>query len=426
MAARKLYLYGNLGKKLGRLHTIYVDSIAEAMRYLAANFGDTFYTNIKNGYYKIKKVNEDNISFIGEKDLTFTLGSGDLYIIPIAKGASQRSKQVGMIVAGIALAAVTFGAGIALSGVTMGAALTTTAGAGAAVAATGVVGSVTFSMSAALVLQGIAGLLTPIPKVKSRESQKENAGTSAGILNTNTEGSTIPVIYGRVKVGSVVISSGVYAEQMATNTQYSVVMNYLKEYLSNLGTLIESYRVAMTTTADSPDTIINNNSGYSYYPGKYPPISAALQDLHLQFVSLYNRAKALQEQSVNSFSLTEYTTLVDATLTICRQAEPLILGMYDTVGEVCDFYVKDDVYKVSKMTRAYIGTVPVTSFGIFKPNMRSYNDNNQIVTYHSYYASTRTANTVRKSETLTPLDKCYFMTCVMRYVLTTLKEKENW
>ena len=118
--------------------------------------------------------------------------------------------------------------------------------------------------------------------------------------------------------------------------------------------------------------------------------------------------------------------MVDATLARCNQAEPVLLSLYETVGEVCDFYVADDIYKLSKISMAYIGKVKATSYGVTAPNMRTYDSDSSSRTYHSYYASTRTDNTVRRTETLTPLDSCYFMTGVMRYVLITLKEKENW
>ena len=34
----------------------------------------------------------------------------------------------------------------------------------------------------------------------------------SGILNSNEQGGSVPLVYGRARVGSIVISSGVYAE----------------------------------------------------------------------------------------------------------------------------------------------------------------------------------------------------------------------
>lgn len=440
MRARTLYLYGKLGKEFGRKHKVYVDSVVEAMRYLAANFGDKFYAQIKEGYYKIKKVTKGATTFVDEKGLTFNLGEGDIYVIPVTRGAAgTRQKQVGMIVAGIALAAVTFGVGIALAPVTVGAALTTTAGAGAAVAATGAIGAVAFSMSAALVLQGIAGLLTPLPKTKGQQKEVDrNEGTSAGILNTSQEGSTIPVIYGKVKVGSVVISSGVYAEQMATKSQYNDVITYLKEYIARMTDMLNAYDVAINTTASSLDEV-TNSGGYSYYPGRYPHIQTNLQRLRNQFATLLADAKYLQSQEINTMSLDTYENLVDRTITLTSGTEQtqgainIIKGMYDVVGEVCDFYVNEQPTKMSKKATDLKKGVVVTSLVVTEPKMRVYRNRNHLVrrpfgeyTYLGYYATTTTDNSFKNTAILTPLDRCYYMTSVFDYVLKDLKKRENW
>ena len=443
MRARTLYLYGKLGKELGRKHKIYVNSVTEAMKYLAANFGDKFYANMKDGYYKIKKVTKGATSYIDEKSMSLGLGEGDIYLVPVAKGAANtRAKQVGMIVAAVVLAVVTYGAStpyssaaVAAEGTaeaaTASAAATTTASAAATTTASAAAtagsywSAAAYSLSASLALQGIAGLLTPLPKSKGDEfdlSVAKNAGSSASIMNTNAEGSTIPVIYGKVKVGSIVISSGVYAEQMATNSQYSVVKGYLSEYIKQVTELLSYYDTAINTTAESTETMVNRNGGYYYYPGRYPYIKEQLQTIRNTFASLLEEATTLRSQGVNNFSLTDYTTLVDRTLNACTTYEEVLLGLYASVGEVNDFYVKDHVYKMLKQTYRYQHHVVATSRIAFGSMPYNY----EYETYHKYYASTRTDNTMRKNDTLTPLDSCYFTTCVTRYVLTTLKEKANW
>ena len=447
MRARTLYLYGKLGKELGRKHKVYVNSVTEAVRYLAANFGEKFYANMKDGYYKIKKVTKEGTSYIDEKSLSLGLGEGDIYIIPVAKGAANtRAKQIGMIVTAVVLAAATWyiggaggaaaggaAAGGAEAGGTAAAGGAGTAGAGTAASASsvGYWSATAYSISASLALQGIAGLLTPLPKTEDDLSMSadKNAGSSAGILNTNAEGSTIPVIYGKVKVGSVVISSGVYAEQMATKTQYSVIKDYLKEYTKQLTELLDYYDIAINTTAESTETMVSRNGGYYYYPGRYPHIKEQLQVIRNSFASLLEDATALQSQGVDTFSLDDYTSLVDRTINACTTYEEVLLGLYDFVGEVNDFYVKDKVYTMLKQSMGYQHGVVATSMihvGGLNVSRGHFNNNYDYETYHKYYASTRTDNTMRKNDTLTPLDSCYFTTCVTRYVLTTIKEKADW
>jgi len=86
------------------------------------------------------------------------------------------------------------------------------AGAGVA-ATTGLAGALTTLgtslslMGASLVLGGIAQIISPMPEFGD-DSEKLRNFTFSGITNTDQQGLPVPIAYGRVVIGSAVISTG--------------------------------------------------------------------------------------------------------------------------------------------------------------------------------------------------------------------------
>jgi predicted phage tail protein len=67
----------------------------------------------------------------------------------------------------------------------------------------------------ALILTGIAELLTPTPKISNDEGDPRKSFSFSGIQNTNRAGVPVPVVYGETLVGSVVISAGIDIVQVS-------------------------------------------------------------------------------------------------------------------------------------------------------------------------------------------------------------------
>lgn len=432
MKARYLYLYGKLGKILGKKHKIYVSSITEAMKYLAANFGEKFYSNMKEGYYKIKKVTGDNISYIGEDGLFYNLGEGDLYLIPVAKGASQRGKQVGMIVGAVVLAAATLATGGALAAgwAGVGAAFTSSAGAATAVSTLGWAGTALMYTAASMALQGIAGLLTPLPKTGKNKEVDRNEGSSTAIRNNGAEGSTIPVIYGQVKVGSIVVSSQVTADRAATTEQYKTCISYLDTFVKRITDLIDAYQTAINTTAESTETIELTAKNYPYYPGRYPNIKSVLTPLRTSCISYRSRAKTLRDQEITAFSLDACNQLLDEVITFCTTSKPTLESLYSVVGETNDFEVINAPYIMEKQAKYRKKTVVYArSYASGHPRIRRIpikDDDPMYVDaskcgYDMYLAVEKGTTTARAINTLTPLDLCYFLNNVIKNTAETLR-----
>jgi predicted phage tail protein len=68
-----------------------------------------------------------------------------------------------------------------------------------------------------LILGGVAGMISPQPTMgnltSGRESARLESFSFSGIVNTSKQGMPVPIAYGRLFVGSAVISSGLDVNQ---------------------------------------------------------------------------------------------------------------------------------------------------------------------------------------------------------------------
>ena len=142
-------------------------------------------------------------------------------ITPVVAGAGRGT---GQIIAGVALIAIAIaapGAGFALSAggfTTTGAAATLVASPGFLLASG--LAAAAGNIGIALVLSGVAQSLSPQPEFSSLESGPEAAQlesfTFSNVVNTSRQGLPVPIAYGRVFVGSAVLSSGLDVDQQRT------------------------------------------------------------------------------------------------------------------------------------------------------------------------------------------------------------------
>jgi len=229
---KTVVLRGELGKKFGRFHKFDLNTPAEAIRALSANF-DGFQRELceagERGIGYMVQIGKDTIQSLDEID--FPTGQAEqISITPVLQGAGGGG-GVGQIFAGVALIAAAIllaPVGAGFLGLGAGGALGFTLGA-AASSAIGYVG-------AALVLGGTAQLLSPTIsdtagaasslspiRQRSRESFSainneiaDNRGSYIfnGAVNLTAQGNPVPLCYGRMKVGSVVISAGLSVEDI--------------------------------------------------------------------------------------------------------------------------------------------------------------------------------------------------------------------
>ena len=195
---RKIKLYGELAKFLGqKTFEAEVHSAAQAMRFLVVNFPQ-LERHMADRYYKVSVGNWE----LTQEELTYPNGQEDIKIIPVIGGEGGRG--FGRVLMGAAL----IGVGVLSGGATF---------AGGSFPGVGFLGGTTAvlgNVGIALALTGIAEMLTPVPTISEMEQDPRNSFNFSGIQNTSRAGVAVPVIYGEVLTGSVVISAGIETAQV--------------------------------------------------------------------------------------------------------------------------------------------------------------------------------------------------------------------
>ena len=174
-----------------------VKSPQQAMSFLIANF-EGIQKHMNDQIYKVKMGGR----VISEEYLSMT-GQGDIQIIPVATG----SGPVVPIVAGalgISAGAAVAAGGVTILGITLGAAI----------------GPVLTAIGTSMLIGGVTDLLAPQNPIPDTSSVSDidpairGSYSFSGIQNVSNSGVPIPIIYGLVYSGSIIISSGTDSTQV--------------------------------------------------------------------------------------------------------------------------------------------------------------------------------------------------------------------
>jgi Phage-related protein, tail component len=202
---RKIKLYGELAEFVGHKEfEVQVDSLAKAVSFLINNFEgiDRF---MSPKYYQLKVGNYD----IGEKEIHHPIGQEDIHFIPVISGAGRGVGKIllGAALIGIAIANPAVGFGLGPGG--LGGGFATASGAFSMTATLGNIGI-------GLALMGVSEMLTPLPKPRDFSSEQDPrlSFSFSGTQQTSRAGTPVPIVYGEIFTGSVVISGGVDTEQV--------------------------------------------------------------------------------------------------------------------------------------------------------------------------------------------------------------------
>lgn len=204
-------VYGKLRQWLGGQcrFELDVDTPAQALKALCVNFPglDRWLINSeRDGIGYRVTVGRERITNDHADRLVLPWSDREVFsICPVIAGAGG---PVGRILVGIGLVALSF----LLPGSTIG------------LFGAGTIGLTAFaapvlSVGAALVLGGVAQLISPTQTMgnltQGKEAVRLESFSFSGIVNTSKQGLPVPVAYGRVFVGSAVISSGLDVNQTA-------------------------------------------------------------------------------------------------------------------------------------------------------------------------------------------------------------------
>ena len=204
---RKIKLYGQLAKFVGhKVLEADVSTAAEAVRFLVCNWPE-LQKHMAEQHYKVD-VGTWNLS---DKELHYPAGFDDISIIPVVGGAGGNGATT--ILLGAALIGLSF-TPLGIAGFMGGTGLGLTATTAVGTAATGAMylsagSAILGAVGASLVLKGVAQLLTPTPPTPSSDDDPQNSFFFSGVQQTSRAGVAVPVVYGEVMVGSVVISSAI-------------------------------------------------------------------------------------------------------------------------------------------------------------------------------------------------------------------------
>ena len=192
----KIKVYGRLARFLGeRTFEAEISSPTDAFKFLLANFPSVESHMMEQNY--CVKVGDYEIN---ETELDIPVGQQEIKIVPVVAGARRGLGRfiLGAVLIGAAVFAPTVGLGLGqgTSAFAFG-----TSGGGALLAAAG-------NLGIYLALSGAAQMLTPTEELGGA-SDDPASFTFNGIQNTIRAGVAIPVVYGEIFTGSLVVSGGI-------------------------------------------------------------------------------------------------------------------------------------------------------------------------------------------------------------------------
>jgi len=199
---KKVKLYGDLVEVTGHKEfEVAVNSTAQAVSFLINNF-PKLESYMANRYYRVLLDEEE----MDMEQLHFPVGKSSIKFVPVIQGSGG---NVGKFILGGALIAVSMGAFGAF-----GAGAINFGGGGFAAASLGA--KAAFGIGAGLVLSGVSGMLFPVPKMPEFSSEQDPrlSFSFSGTQQTGRAGTPVPLVFGEIITGSVVISGGIDTEQV--------------------------------------------------------------------------------------------------------------------------------------------------------------------------------------------------------------------
>lgn len=185
---KTIILLGELGKRYGRKHMLDVKSPAEAVRALCANFKDfaAFVSSSAERNVGYRVLNRRQAVTVDE---LHNPASQQIVLAPVVTGAGGKGGLFQTI-----LGAVLIVASFLLP--------------------PGPWTAPMFNIGVSLAIGGVVQMLSPLPKTTGPDEGTGPSYVFNGGVNTTAQGYPVPVGYGRMIVGSAVISAGISVEDI--------------------------------------------------------------------------------------------------------------------------------------------------------------------------------------------------------------------
>ena len=190
---KTIMLYGPIGARFGRVHRYSVSSPAEAIKALSATLEGFKQAFIDGGHYRILVGGKESVNI--DESAYPTSGRETIRVIPVVAGA----EGLGKVVLGGALIMASGGLAAGLGGAF-----------GFSTATTAILASSISSIGVSLAIGGVSQMLFSPQLNDSSAERPENKPSFIfnGAVNTTRQGNPVPVCYGRIIVGSQIISAG--------------------------------------------------------------------------------------------------------------------------------------------------------------------------------------------------------------------------
>jgi len=190
---RTVHLLGELGDKYGEEFQFDVSSVSEALKAINANKPGFMQDIKKDQYYNVVVGDLKEENCLNDTTIWMEHKEGDIWIIPEIVGKKRGLLQtiIGAVLVVVGVVASIYGAGI---------------------------GSPLIKLGVGMMLSGVAMMLTPVPgtpEYSNRERPDERPSfLFDGPVNTNEQGGAIPLVYGKMVVGSTVVSTTIDIEDI--------------------------------------------------------------------------------------------------------------------------------------------------------------------------------------------------------------------
>ena len=204
---RKIKLYGELATFVGHkeFEDICVNSAAQAVSFLINNFPQ-LEPYMSDKYYKVIVGDYD----LSETELHHPAGTSDIKFVPVISGAGR---GLGKILLGAALIG---GAFLIPGGLQLGLGFKQGFGFGALTGAKGALIKGMVYAGGFLVLSGVSEMLFPLPETNDFDNEEDPrlSFSFSGTQQTSRAGTPVPICYGEIFTGSVVISGAIDTQQV--------------------------------------------------------------------------------------------------------------------------------------------------------------------------------------------------------------------
>lgn len=192
----KVYLYGALKQRYGRVFEFDASTPAECVRALSANLEGFRAALVGHDAGFVIRAGREPLA-LGE--VGNPLGKRSFHLVQLVAGAEKGA--VGQILTGIAI--------VVASSYTFGAAAAA-AGSGASATAWGAAHTFATSLGMSMVIGGVSGLLAQNPTGAGASERGGNPSyLFSGARNTYGQGHPVPLLYGRLRVGGACVSASI-------------------------------------------------------------------------------------------------------------------------------------------------------------------------------------------------------------------------